>query len=103
MPIPVLYLKLVTGDEIISVVEITDDSIILYNPLQIHSLNTTRGTSVQFGHWAQFTDVDIFEIKRSHIVFSSTPKTDILQYYNEIMNTPKDTIHFNEEDNRTIH
>jgi hypothetical protein len=102
MDMPVLYLKLSSGEEVISFVEETEDSFILYTPLQIHSMNTPRGTSVQFSHWAQFTEDDVFEIRKSHIVLDAIPKQDILEYYSEVINSPKATQYYNEEV-RTVH
>jgi len=84
----ILYLKLVTGENIIADVDQNDEEfLILYQPLELHVKNAYQGASVNLSKWIPFTSEEEFVLPSKHILLITTPSKDILDYYFEGIET----------------
>lgn len=80
----ILYLKLVTGENIIADVDQNDEEfLIIYQPLELHVTNTYQGASVNLSKWIPFTVEEEFVLPNKHVLLVAAPSKDILDYYLE--------------------
>lgn len=79
----VLYLKLVSGENIISIAEVNDEYIILDRPLQIFIQNTVRGSALRLARWIPFSTEKDFVINTKDVIISILPSKDMKDYYIE--------------------
>jgi hypothetical protein len=78
----VVYLKLITGEDIVSYSEGVDEEYVyLYNPICFHTVNTNRGAMVRSTKWIPFTDHNDFSVRIRDILILSTPTKDIEEQY----------------------
>lgn len=84
----ILYLKLVTGENIIADVDKNDEEfLIIYQPLELHVKNTYQGASVHLSKWIPFTVEEEFVLPNKHVLLAAPPSKDILDYYLEGLET----------------
>ena len=82
----VLYLKLVTGENIVSVCaqDPNDkESIMLKHPLEIHTENMSLGARVRLSKWIPHIKKMQFSIHSDDIIVMERPIEAIIDYYNE--------------------
>ena len=78
----IVYLKLVSGESIISYAENTDEEYVhTYKPIQLHVVNSTSGAWVRTTKWIPFTEQNDFPIKVSNVLIIASPTEDIIKYY----------------------
>ena len=82
----VLYIKLVTGEEIVAEVISNDEYMTINNPLQIHVQNTNRGAGVSFTKWIPHVAVDSFKIRWSHVIVLSHIDDELREFYSMCIN-----------------
>jgi len=88
----ILYFKLVTGENLISSVDGEDDEgLLLVNPLQLFSRHTNFGSSVKISKWIPFVNEQEFFLRRNHIVTFGIPTNDIVDFYNEALESLENT------------
>lgn len=89
----IVYLKLVTGEDIISYAENIDDEYVnVYKPIMVHTKNTSRGAVLRSTQWIPFTEQNDFPIKMSNVVVMATPSKDMEDYYHETLDVLDDLI-----------
>ncbi len=87
-----LYLKLITGENLISKIDtVNDEYINLDKPLQIFIHNNPYGAVVRLAKWIPFINEDLVSIKINHVVISSYPDDDLKKYYLEAVNKLEET------------
>ena len=98
----ILYLKLITGEDIVSLVDSGDDEYLhLTDPIIIYNLNTQRGSMLRAAKWIPYINEDNFSIKHSHIVVKEKPSPQIEEYYFEVIDnlqSYRDIEDYTEED-----
>ena len=78
----IVYLKLVSGESIISYVETIDEEYVqAYKPVQLHTINSMDGALIRTTKWIPFTDQNDFPIKVKNILLIATPTEEIEKYY----------------------
>ena len=78
----VVYLKLITGEDIVSYSEGVDEEYVhLYNPICLHAVNINRGAVIRSTKWIPFTDHNDFSVRIRDILILSTPTKDIEEQY----------------------
>jgi len=78
----IVYLKLVSGESIISYVETIDEEYVqTYKPVQLHTINSMNGSLIRTTKWIPFTNQNSFPIKVKNILLIATPTEDIIKYY----------------------
>tara|TARA_R110001592_G_scaffold31663_4_gene111434 strand:+ start:224 stop:631 length:408 start_codon:yes stop_codon:yes gene_type:complete len=78
----IVYLKLVSGESIISYVETIDEEYVqAYKPVQLHTINSMDGALIRTTKWIPFTDQNDFPIKVKNILLIATPTKEIEKYY----------------------
>ena len=79
-----LFLKLITGENLISKIDTANEEYVnLDKPLQIFIHNNPYGAVVRLAKWIPFINEDSVSIKVNHIVISSQPDEGLCQYYLE--------------------
>lgn len=87
-----LYLKLITGENLISKIDtVNDEYINLDKPLQIFIHNNPYGAVVRLAKWIPFINEDLVSIRINHVVISSYPDDDLKKYYLEAVNKLEET------------
>ena len=86
----VVYLKLVTGEDIIAFADYDDEYVNVYKPIMVHTKNTSRGAVLRSTQWIPFTDQHDFPIKMSNVVIIATPSEDMKEYYHETLDVLDD-------------
>jgi hypothetical protein len=82
-----LFLKLITGENLISKIDtVNDEYVNLDKPLQIFIHNNPYGAVVRLAKWLPFINEDLISIKLNHIIISSHPDEDLGNYYLEAVN-----------------
>jgi len=78
----VIYLKLLTGEDLIASVEIFEDEVLIKKPLHL----VYQGDHIKYMSWIPLYDdkTDNFSIRKDHVVLSKTPPAHILKHYNSI-------------------
>lgn len=79
----VMFLKLITGENIVSFVEMNDEYLILKEPLQIFVQNTSRGSLVRLSQWIPFVEEKTHIIKRNSVLLITNPEEEMCKYYLE--------------------
>ena len=80
----VLYLKLITGEHLISEVEGRDEEFIfLLNPMELHLHNSVKGSAVRITKWIPFVNEEDFPLLLRNVLLHATPTEDIVEYYYE--------------------
>ena len=78
----IVYLKLVSGESIVSYVETIDEEYVqTYKPVQLHTINSMNGALIRTTKWIPFTDQNDFPIKVKNILLIATPTKEIEKYY----------------------
>tara|TARA_R110002167_G_scaffold319833_1_gene525620 strand:+ start:56 stop:457 length:402 start_codon:yes stop_codon:yes gene_type:complete len=78
----IVYLKLVSGESIVSYVETIDEEYVqTYKPVQLHTINSMNGALIRTTKWIPFTDQNDFPIKVKNILLIATPTEEIEKYY----------------------
>ena len=78
----IVYLKLVSGESIVSYVETIDEEYVqTYKPVQLHTINSMDGALIRTTKWIPFTDQNDFPIKVKNILLIATPTEEIEKYY----------------------
>ena len=78
----IVYLKLVSGESIVSYVETIDEEYVqAYKPVQLHTINSMDGALIRTTKWIPFTDQNDFPIKVKNILLIATPTKEIEKYY----------------------
>lgn len=89
----IVYLKLVTGEDIIAYAESVDEEYVhVHKPITVHTKNTERGAILRSTQWIPFTEQNDFPIKRKNIVILSNPSRDMEDYYHETLDILDDMI-----------
>jgi len=78
-----MFLKLITGENIVSFVEMNDEYLILKEPLQIFVQNTSRGSLVRLSQWIPFVEEKTHIIKRNSVLLITNPEEEMCKYYLE--------------------
>ena len=87
----VVYLKLVSGEDIICYVENSDEEYVyVYNPIQFQVKNTPRGSVVRSSKWIPLVKENEFEIKMRDVMIMATPTKDMVDYYHEVLDVLDD-------------
>ena len=87
----VVYLKLVSGEDIICYVENSDEEYVyVYNPIQFQVKNTPRGSVVRTSKWIPLVKENEFEIKMRDVMIMATPTKDMVDYYHEVLDVLDD-------------
>ena len=89
----VLYLKLVTGEDIVAVCaqDPNDkESIMIRDPLQLYTQNSTMGASVKLAKWIPHIKKKSFTIHSDDIIVMERPTDAIVEYYEEGIQVLKD-------------
>ena len=89
----VLYLKLVTGEDIVAVCaqDPNDkESIMIREPLQLYTQNSTMGASVKLAKWIPHIKKKNFTIHSDDIIVMERPTDAIVEYYEEGLAVLKD-------------
>ena len=87
----VLYLKLVSGEHIISFVDTIDNEyVVLDKPLQLFVQNSVKGAAVRVAKWIPFIEDHLLSVKQNHILMYSKPTQDIEDCYFEAINALSD-------------
>ena len=94
----ILYLKLVSGDDIVAVCEDKKDIMKIKEPLQLHTYNTNFGASVRFSKWIPHVEKNVFEIHSEDIMVAAEPQNDIKKYYTTSIKKMKDMEHYYEKE-----
>jgi hypothetical protein len=78
----VLYLKLLTGEDLIASVEVFEDEVLIKKPLQL----VFQGDHIKFLSWIPLYDdkSDEFMIRKDHVLLSKRPPTHIQGHYERI-------------------
>lgn len=82
----VLYLKLISGEELVAFSEVVEEGIIITNPLELHTVNRTNGAFVRLSKWIPHISTIEFLIDFSMIILYNQPVEDIIEYYIEAIN-----------------
>ena len=78
----IVYLKLVSGESLISYVETIDEEHVhACKPLQIHTINSAEGALIRTTKWIPFTKENDFPIKVKNILLIAKPTEEIVKYY----------------------
>jgi hypothetical protein len=82
-----------TGDDIIAeMLDEDDEHIILKDPLTIkYAVSMKGGIFVQLKYYGLFTDNEIFSFKKSAVISTSHPKTNMIEYYTLSVQTAKES------------
>jgi len=87
----VVYLKLVSGEDIICYVESSDEEYVyVYNPIRFEVKNTPRGSVVRSSKWIPLVKENEFEIKMRDVMITATPTKDMVDYYHEVLDVLDD-------------
>jgi hypothetical protein len=83
----VQLLKMITGEEIIASMVLTDRTVRIKNPVRVvvmpqKTYDPKGGIQVGFAPWAEFGEETEFLLDRSHIVAIMTPVKMLLNQYN---------------------
>lgn len=82
----IVYLKLVTGEDIVAYVDVADDEYIsIHQPIQFFTYNTTEGAVVRSAKWIPFSKETEIVLRARHVILSLKPTKDIRDYYLEIL------------------
>lgn len=80
----IVYLKLVTGEDIVAYVDTADDEyILIHQPIQFFTYNTQKGAIVRSAKWIPFSDETDLVLRTRDVVLSLKPTNDIRDYYLE--------------------
>ena len=89
----VLYLKLVTGEDIVAVCSQDPndkESIMIKHPLELHTQNSSLGASVKLAKWIPHIKKHLFSIHSDDIIVMERPTDAIVEYYEEGLSILKD-------------
>jgi hypothetical protein len=87
----VVYLKLVSGEDIICYVENSDEEYLyVYKPIRFQIKNTPRGSVVRSSKWIPLVEESEFPIKRRDVMIIATPTKDMDAYYHETLDVLDD-------------
>ena len=87
----IVYLKLVSGEDIICYVENSDEEYVyVYNPIRFEVKNTPRGSVVRSSKWIPLVKENEFEIKMRDVMIMATPTKDMVDYYHEVLDVLDD-------------
>ena len=89
----VLYLKLVTGEDIVAVCSQDPndkESIMIKHPLELHTQNSSLGASVKLAKWIPHIKKELFSIHSDDIIVMERPTDAIVEYYEEGLSVLKD-------------
>ena len=84
-------LKLVSGEEIFSLISIDENDgdplIILQNPIIMKIINNSKGVFVKIKPWMEIPDDDIFIIKPDKVItMTEISDSDTIQFYEKYVN-----------------
>ncbi len=96
----VVYLKLITGDDIVAMVESSNEEYLhVVEPIVIYNLNTQRGSILRATKWIPYLNTDSFSVRHSHIVIIERPSEYIEEYYFDVIESlNKQKEEFNERE-----
>lgn len=92
----VVYLKLITGENILCTHKKSNDSnqkgyVTLLNPLEVHTINYDNGSHVRLSHWVPCVEKDEFTIHINAILLFESPIKELEQYYKNCLISLKQT------------
>ena len=65
----ILYLKLITGEDIVTLVESNDEEFLyIVDPIKLHSINSSNGALLRATKWIPYIDQDDMGILLKHIL-----------------------------------
>jgi hypothetical protein len=80
----IIYLKLITGEDIVTYVDTANEEYVsIHKPVQFFMHNTTKGAVIRSAKWIPFSDEIDLVLRTKDIVLSLKPTNDILNYYLE--------------------
>ena len=77
----IVYLKLVTGENVISYAEVDEEYVHTYRPIQLHVVNSLDGALIRTTKWIPFTNENDFPILQNKIIIIAKPSEEIQNYY----------------------
>lgn len=78
----IIYLKLVSGEHIVSALDTSDeDHIYLIKPLQLFVYNSYQGASVKIAKWIPFVEEQNFPVAVKHVMTWAKPDADVKDFY----------------------
>ena len=89
----ILYLKLVTGEDILAKCLKTDkskDTVKINSPLQIHTTNMSMGAGVRLAKWIPHSKQMEYVIHIDDIIVMTKPIESLIEYYYEALDVLKD-------------
>lgn len=82
----IVYLKLVTGEDIVAYVDTADEEYIsIHRPVQFFTHNTSKGAVVRSAKWIPFSQENDLVLRTRDVVLSLNPTKDIRDYYLETL------------------
>ena len=105
MDTEVEFLRLVTGEDIVSECEIHEDYYRLYNPCKVVYISSQKQgyLSISLMQWvfSKISDEQIFDLPKSQILIKSKPSDSMIEHYfgsveHFIKTTAKDSISFDD-------
>jgi hypothetical protein len=92
-------LKLVSGEEIFSLVSIDENDgdplIILQNPIIMKIINNSKGTFVKIKPWMEIPNDDIFIIKSDKIItMTEISDNNMIHFYERYVNDSEEEVEF---------
>lgn len=79
----VLYLKLISGEEIVANSNVFEEGILVTDPLELHTVSRNNGAFVRLTKWIPHVATNEFMLEHKHVMFYSEPLADIRDYYLE--------------------
>ncbi len=83
----VLYLKLVTGEDIVAEVEDSDpDFYYVTVPIRVHTINTEAGAVMRASKWIPFIPDKTFQIDARNVIVVAEANQEVIEYYHSVVN-----------------
>lgn len=100
------FLRLVTGEDIVSEVTETDNEFILMHPMKVLYMTSTKpgylSISLMQYVFSKISSEQIFNMPKIHVVMHSVPKDTLIEYYQDtvehFLNKKDEVVDYSEEE-----